>query len=320
MQKMAWWLKQLEELNKKLTIDEMDQDKAHKKELDKRDKDREKELSNFHKKQQGQKHIVEVLKVVEAMKEIKEDKEFYKKCFKKIKENKEFYKKCLKEEQESREKQEKQLAEMMHGLVVVAQQEKMKYEILMQEKESQHAKEIEYIQKVHADQAKLREEECNMMTAEILTPKEKQQENSKKQRENSKKLQEHHQTMMDAEEHNVALMQYNKSVEAVAALVTIRERSTTFNDLQVNVHNLKDKHKNSLPINKQKPTMKNEKTTVKQEKHKKQEKYKIDKERKSKIPSKEVHYDSLTYNAWDKKRWNKFNCADLFQFDAWYKK
>jgi len=195
----------------------------------------------------------------------------------------------------------------------------------------QHAKEIKDIQKVHADQAKLREEECKMMTAKILTPEEKQQENNKKQQENSKKPQEHHQTMtkspenkkedtMDAEEHDVVLTQYNESVEAVAALVMIRERSTTFDDSQVNIQNLKDKHKNSLPINKQKPTTKNEKTTVKQEKHEKQEKYKIDEERKSKILSKEVHYDSLTYNAWDKKRRHKFNRADPFQFDLRYKK
>ena len=54
---------------------------------------------------------------------------------------------------------------------------------------------------------------------------------------------------MDTKEHKVALTQHNnKSVEAVAALVMIRERSTTFNDLQVNVHNLKYTHKNNMPV------------------------------------------------------------------------
>ena len=72
-----------------------------------------------------------------------------------------------------------------------------------------------------------------MMTAKIPRPKEKHQENIKKQQENKKKPQEHHQMMtkssetnkeetMDAEKHDVALMQH-KSVAAVVAPVTIRE-------------------------------------------------------------------------------------------------
>ena len=127
-----------------------------------------------------------------------------------IKEDKKNYKTCLKEERENHERQEKQLTELMQGLVVVAQQEKMKHEILMQEQEVQHAKEIEEIWEGNADQAKLRKEDYKKMMAKILTPKENQQENSKKQ-------QEHHQTMtksletnkeetMDAEEHKVALI------------------------------------------------------------------------------------------------------------------
>ena len=53
----------------------------------------------------------------------------------------------MKEEREDNKKQEKQLTEMMHSLVVVAQQEEMKHEILMKEPELQHAKEIEEIRK-----------------------------------------------------------------------------------------------------------------------------------------------------------------------------
>ena len=48
---------------------------------------------------------------------------------------------------------------LQKGLLVVAQQEKTKHEILMKEQEVQNAKEIEEIWKVHADQAKLREED-----------------------------------------------------------------------------------------------------------------------------------------------------------------
>ena len=115
---MAQQLKQLEELNKKLTGDQMDRNEAHAKELDKCEKERKKELSNFHRiyaekmKRQAQKYVVEVMKVVEAMKE-----------------DKEFYKTHLKEEQENHEKQEKQLMELMQGLLVVTQQKKwsMKY-------------------------------------------------------------------------------------------------------------------------------------------------------------------------------------------------
>jgi len=50
---------------------------------------------------------------------------------------------------------------------------------------------------------------------------------------------------MKAEEHEADLTRHNeKSVEALDALVTIRERSTTFEDSQVNVSNLKDKRDN----------------------------------------------------------------------------
>ena len=61
---------------------------------------------------------------------------------------------------------------MQKGLLVVAQQEKTKYEILLNEQELQHAKEIEEIQKVYADQAKVCKEDYK--TAKIPTPKEKQ--------------------------------------------------------------------------------------------------------------------------------------------------
>ena len=82
---------------------------------------------------------------------------------------------------------------------------------------------------------------------------------------------------MDAKEHKVDLTWHDKkSVEAVAALVTVRERSTAFDELQVNVQNLKDTHKNATPVKEWKSTTKNKKMT------KKQEKYKKDKERKSK--------------------------------------
>ena len=76
---------QLEEIIKKLTGDQMEQDKAH-----------TKELSNFHRiyaekmKWQEQKYVVEVLKVVEAM---KENKEYYKT---QIKEDKDCYVKQIK--------------------------------------------------------------------------------------------------------------------------------------------------------------------------------------------------------------------------------
>ena len=201
----------------------------------------------------------------------------------------------------------------MHSLVVVAQQEKMKHELLITERESQHAKEIEELWKAHVDQAKLCKEECKMMMAKIPTPKEKQQENNKKQQENSKKSQEQHQMMtkspennkeetMDAEEHDVAQTQHTMSIEAVDALVMIREHSTTFDDLQV-----------KTPIKEQKPTTKKKRT-------KKQEKYKKDKERTSKLLSNKVHYDLLTYNAWDKKRRHKYSRTDPFRFDPRYKK
>ena len=166
-------------------------------------------------KQQEQKYVVEVTKVVEAMKELKD--------------NKDFYKTRLEKEREDQKRQDDAHAQhmelMQKGLLVVAQQ--------LKERKLQHAKEMEEIWKAHADQAKLSNEECKMMTAEILTPKEKKQENIKQQQENRKKPQEHHQTMtkssktykeetMDAEKHNVALMQH-KSVTAVVAPVTIRE-------------------------------------------------------------------------------------------------
>ena len=52
----------------------MERDKAHAKELEKRKKERKKELSNFHKiyaakmKQKDQKYTVEILKLIETMK------------------------------------------------------------------------------------------------------------------------------------------------------------------------------------------------------------------------------------------------------------
>ena len=112
----------------------MDLNKAHAKELEKRKKERKKELSNFHRiyaekrKRQEHKYIVEVLKMVEAMKE-----------------DKEYYKTLLKEEQDNQEKQLKrqdaQYMELMQkGLLVVALQEKTKYEILLNKQELQHAK------------------------------------------------------------------------------------------------------------------------------------------------------------------------------------
>ena len=62
----------------------MERDEAHAKELEKHKKEHEKELSNFHKiyaakmKRQEKKYTVEILKLIETMKEIKDNKEFYK--------------------------------------------------------------------------------------------------------------------------------------------------------------------------------------------------------------------------------------------------
>jgi len=90
--------------------------------------------------------------------------------------------------------------------------------------------------------------------------------------------------------------------------VTIRERSTTFDESQV-----------KTPFKKQKPTTK-KKQIEKHEKHGKQEKYEKDEERTSKLPRTKVHHDTLTYNAWNKKRRHKYHCADPFRFDPRYKK
>ena len=207
------------EIIKKLIDEQMEQDKAQKEELENCEKEREMELSNFHRiyakkmKQQERKFVAEILQLNEDK---KKDKEYQEK-----QENE--YTELLQLVQEDRdyhEKQAKQLTEIMQGLVVVAQQEKMKHESLMKERESQHAKEIKELQKTCADQAKLSNEECRMMPAKIPTPKETQQENITKQQENRKKPQHHHQTTMKSSE-----------TYTVVAPVTIRERSMTFNEL-----------------------------------------------------------------------------------------
>ena len=155
------------------------------------------------------------------------------------------------------------------------------------------------------------------MTAEIPTPKEKQQEHIKKHQENRMKPQEHHQMMtksleiykeetMDAEKHIVALTQH-KSVSAVVAPVMIRERSTMFDESQV-----------KTPLKEWKPTTK-KKQIKNQKKQGMQEKYKKDKERTSKLPCTKVHHNSLTHDAWKKKRRHKYHSANPFQFNPWYK-
>ena len=113
---------------------------------------------------------------------LKEDKEYY---VTQMKEDKESYVeqiKLLKKEWENQKKRQNnakaQYMELMQKcLLVVAQQEKMKYEILLKEWESQHTKEIEEIWKVYADQVKVHEENCKTTTAEIPTTQEKQQQN-----------------------------------------------------------------------------------------------------------------------------------------------
>ena len=115
------------------------------------------------------------------------------------------------------------------------------YEKLLKDQELQYAKQIEEIRKVYADQAKC-EEDCKKTTAKILTTLEKQQENHQMMMQTPENSKEE---TMKAKEHKVDITQHNeKSVEAVDALVTIRERSMTFKDLQVNISNLKDKNKN----------------------------------------------------------------------------
>ena len=205
-----------------------------------------------------------------------------------------------------------QYMEMMQKAREFNQHKKTKYENSMNKQESQHAKEIEQIWKVYADRAKVHEEDCKKKTTKIPTSQEKQQENHQtmmKTPENNKE------ETMNAKEHKVDLTRHNKkSVEAVDALVTIRERSMTFEDLQVNVRSLKDTHKNNKQVKVQKPTTKNEMT------NKMQEKYKKDEERKPKIPSKTVQYNPLTNNAWNKNHHRKGNCADPLQFNPQYKK
>ena len=72
----------MEEIIKILIGGQIDRDEAHAKELEKRKKDRKKELSNFHKiyaekmKRQEQKYVVEILKVIEDCKtRLKEEQE-----------------------------------------------------------------------------------------------------------------------------------------------------------------------------------------------------------------------------------------------------
>ena len=148
---MARQLKQLEELIQKLTSDQIDRNKVHTKELE----TCKKELWNFHRiyaekmERQERKYVVEILKM-------KEDKDYNVAQMKLL---------------------DAQYMEMMQKAIEFNQHKKTKYENLINKRESQHAKEIEEIQKVYADQAKEREEDCKKMTAEILTTQEKQQEN-----------------------------------------------------------------------------------------------------------------------------------------------
>ena len=148
-------MKRLEELIQKLTSDQIDSNEVHAKELETHEKERKKELSNFHRiyaekmERQERKYVVEILKM-------KEDKDYNVAQMKLL---------------------DAQYMEMMQKAIEFNQHKKTKYENLINKRESQHAKEIEEIQKVYADQAKEREEDCKKMTAEILTTQEKQQEN-----------------------------------------------------------------------------------------------------------------------------------------------
>ena len=109
--------------------------------------------------------------------------------------------------------------------------------------------------------------------------------------------------LSQAKEHEVKLTQNNKnSVEAVDALATIRERSTTFKDLQVNVSKLKDKHGKNKQDKEQKPKIPNSKTV-----------------RIFSMMSNENENDPLTHDAWNKKCHHKGHRPDPFQFDPQYK-
>ena len=260
---------QLEEKIKALTIEQMEQDKAHTKELENCEKERKTELANFHQiyatkmKRQEQKYVVEVTKVVEAMKELKDRMNEIKEDRDSYKSSREIYKTCLEEEREDRKRQDDAHAQhmdmMQNSILVVAQ--------TLKEQELQHAKEIKELWKTHADQAKLSDKECKTMTTNISTLKEKQQENITNQQENRKKPQENHQTTMKSSE-----------TYTVVTPVTIRKQSKTFDESQV-----------KTPFKKQKPTTK-KKQLKKHEKQGKQEKYKTDTESQSKLPCTKVHH------------------------------
>ena len=132
-----------------------------------------------------------------------------------------------------------------------------------------------------------------------------------KQSEKSKEI-EHDELENNKEETSVKskepeenkIKKNNKNpVETVAALLTIRELSMTFKDLQINIINFKDKHRQF----KQHEELKLNVTT-------------FTTIRTTLMVSNKKHTNPLTHNAWNKKRRHKSHHADPFQFDLRYKK
>ena len=109
MQKMARWLNQLEELNWKLIGEQIDRNKVHARELEKREKDRKKELSNFHKLYVAKMKLQE-RKYVEEM---KEEREYYVEWMKLLK-------------RDMKEERVQYMELMQKGLLYLAQKEKDK--------------------------------------------------------------------------------------------------------------------------------------------------------------------------------------------------
>lgn len=139
VQKMARRLNQLEELNQKLIGEQIDCDKVHVRELEKREKDRKKVLSNFHRlysakmKRQERKYA----------EEMKEERVYYVAQMEEMKLQKKKYVEKMKDKRENYVETLKQCVEKMKkGLLNVAQKEKTKYETILKERELQHAKEI----------------------------------------------------------------------------------------------------------------------------------------------------------------------------------